>query len=278
MYYKDSNFILNSYLMEIQPGKKYLYVFIGIVLLAFSYASISYVRSYGDSLDPSLTRSFSVSGEGKVVAVPDIAQFSFSIITEGGSSIASLQKTNTEKANAIIDFIKSKDVAKEDIKTQGYSVSPRYQYYNCSPRPYSGEGTVEPCPPPEIVGFTITQDVSVKVRNFDITGDLLAGVVEHGASAVSHLSFTVDDPTALEQQAREEAIEKAKEKARATARAGGFRLGKLLSLNEGGFTPIYYKGLETAYAGGRGGELPAPTIEPGSQEITINVTLVYQIK
>lgn len=265
--------------MENQPGKKYLYIFIGVILLAFSYASISYVRSYGDSLDPSFTRSFSVSGKGKVVAIPDIAQFSFSIITEGGSNIASLQKENTDKANAIIGFIKSKDVAKEDIKTQGYSVSPRYQYFNCSPRPYfENEGGVEPCPPPEIVGFTISQDVVVKVRNFDITGDLLAGVVEHGATSVSQLFFTVDDPTALEQEAREEAITKAKEKARATARAGGFRLGKLLSLSEGGFTPIYYKGLETAVSYGKGGELPAPTIEPGSQDITINVTLVYQIK
>lgn len=269
--------------MDTPMGKKYLYVAVIVALLAFSYAMMAVTGIVKNSIDPAFARSFSVSGEGKVVAVPDVAQFSFTVITEGGNDVSALQQKNTESANAAIDFIKSKGIAKEDITTQGYSVSPRYQYYNCS-RPISlGDGiSVEPCPPAEIVGYTVSQTVLVKAREdkFGIVGELLSGVVGHGANSVSQLWFTIDDPAMVEQEAREKAIEKAKEKAKATAKAGGFRLGRLLSLSEGGFTPFYKGiGLESARdAGMGGGAVPAPSIEPGSQDVMVTVTLMYEIR
>lgn len=268
--------------MDTPMGKKYLYVVIIAALLAFSYGVVGLVGALKNSIDPSFARSFSVSGEGKVVAVPDVAQFSFTVLTEGGTNVASLQKINTESTNAAIDFIKSKGIAKEDITTQGYTVSPRYQYYSCSRSVSLGEVIpIEPCPPAEIVGYTISQTVLVKAREhaFGIVGELLSGVVEHGANSVSQLWFTIDDPAMVEQEARQKAIEQAKEKAKATARAGGFRLGRLLSLSEGGFMPFYKGvGLESVRDAGIGGAAPAPSIEPGSQDIMVTVTLMYEIR
>jgi len=268
--------------METPMGKKYLYIVIIVALLAFSYAAVGLIGVLKNSVDPSFARSFSVSGEGKIVAVPDIAQFSFTVISEGGTDIATLQKKNTENVNAIIDFMKSEGVDEKDIKTESYNLSPRYQYYNCSrPIPLDGGAAIEPCPPPEIVGYSVTQIVLVKARegNFENIGTLLSGAVEHGANSVSQLWFTIDDPAFLEQQAREEAITKAKEKAKAVARAGGFRLGRLLSLNEGGYSPIYK--IETARdsaLGIGGASVPTPAIEPGSQEVMITVNLTYEIR
>lgn len=247
-----------------------------VALFAASYAAVSYVGSYAKSIEPSTFRSFAVSGEGKAVAVPDVAQFIFSVITQGGKNVADLQKENTEKVNKVIDFMKKNGVDSKDIKTEGYSLEPRYQYFNCA-----GEGRA--CPPPEIVGYTVTQTVSVKARDFNKTGDLLSGAVGSGANSVSSLNFTVDDPTSLQNQAREEAIKKAKEKARDIARAGGFRVGRLLSIDEGGFPPPIPFGRFESLAldkGGSGGAepLPAPTVEPGSQEVRITVTLRYEIE
>lgn len=270
--------------MDTPMGKKYLYIVIIVALLAFSYGMVGLVGAVKDSIDPSFARSFSVSGEGKVIAVPDVAQFSFTVITEGGNDVSALQQKNTESANAAIDFIKSQGIAKEDITTQGYSVSPRYQYYNCSQSvPIGGVNSVEPCPPAEIVGYTVSQTVLVKAREnkFGVVGELLSGVVEHGANSVSQLWFTIDDPAMVEQEAREKAIEQAKEKAKATARAGGFRLGRLLSLNEGGYTPFYKGiGLESIRDAGIGSTaaVPAPSIEPGSQDVMVTVTLLYEIR
>lgn len=253
--------------------KDYLGIAVIAVLFLFVFTAFGFLRSYSKSIEPSAFRSFSVEGKGKVVAIPDVAQFTFSVINEGGLDIAGLQKENTQKANSAIDFIKSKSVKKKDIKTQTYTVEPRYQRFSC-PRPLPGS-VAKPCPPPEIVGYTIRQSVLVKIRNFDTIGDIFAGVVKNGANSVSQLSFTIDDPAELENEARAKAIEQAKEKAKSIAKAGGFRLGRLLSIEEGFFGQPIFRTLEARVADV---SIPIPTIEPGSQEVRINVTLRYEIR
>lgn len=265
-----------NYFNQIDEGtKKILIVGKIILILVFAYGIISYVNSYSRSVQPSSFRSFSVSGEGKVITVPDIAQFVFSVITQGGNDIANLQKENTEKVNKAIEFIKNNGVDAKDIKTQSYNLEPRYQYFDCSP---IIKGDARPCPPPEITGYTITQVVLVKVRDFSKIGELLAGTVKNGANSVSQLSFTIDDLTKLENQARTEAISKARSKALAIAKAGGFGLGKLISIEESGLTspPIYrFSAMESVKSGGQS---LAPSIEPGSQEISVSMILKYEIE
>lgn len=243
-----------------------------IVMFIFAFAAVSFVSSYSKSIQPSSFRSFSVSAEGKIVAVPDVAQFTFSVITQGGREIASLQKENAEKVNKAIEFLKSNNIEAKDIKTQSYNLEPRYQYFSCSK-----DGA---CPPPEIVGYTVSQTASVKVRNFNKIGDVLSGVIQNGANSVSQLSFTVDDPTSLQNQARTEAIAKAKEKAKAIANAGDFRLGRLLSIEEGYALPYRSQSWEKSAIIPPATTPPSvpPTIEPGSQEIIVYVTLKYEIE
>lgn len=251
--------------------KNYLGIAIVLAIFLFAVGYLSYVNTYSKSIQPSSFRSFSVTGEGKVTAIPDIAQFTFSVITQGGKDIAALQKENTDKTNKAITFLKAQNIDAKDIKTTSYNLEPRYQYYDCD----RIMGSVEPCPPPEIVGYTITQTVSVKIRDFTKIGTIFSGVVDNGANSVSSLSFTIDDPTAVENQARDEAIAQARGKAELVAKAGGFRVGRLISIEEG-YQPFYGYGL----GGGTKAEsvVPAPIIEPGSQEVTINVTLRYEIQ
>ena len=85
---------------------------------------------------------FRFQPKGRITTIPDVAQFSFSVKTEGGKNIADLQKENTEKTNQSIEFVKANGVETKDIKTTNYSLEPRYQYYNCS-RP---ENNATPCP------------------------------------------------------------------------------------------------------------------------------------
>lgn len=256
--------------------KNYLGIAVIAVLFIFALSAMSYVSSYSKSIQPSSFRSFSASGEGKITAIPDIAQFTFSVITEGNKDIAKLQKENTDKTNKIINFAKSSGVTDKDIKTQNYNLEPRYQYYSC---PVSRE-MAEPCPPAEIVGYTITQTIAVKIRNFDKIGDIMAGVVQNGANSVSQLSFSVDDISVVQDKAREEAIKKAKERAELIAKAGDFKVGKLLSIDEDGYPePIYGYGMGGFVAkSAMESSLPAPQIEPGSQEIKVNVILRYEIE
>jgi len=263
--------------------KDVLGVVVILGLVFFAYVIWVYVDAYSKSIEPSSFRSFQISAEGKEVAIPDIAEFTFSVITEGGTNLQALQTQSSEKTNAAIEYVKSQGVEAKDIKTQGYNVNPRYQYFDCKPRPLPiGEGVLVPeaCPPAEIVGYTISQTVSVKVRDLQKAGVLLSGVVDNGANNVSQLFFTIDDRDAVESRARAQAIEKAKVKAEAVAKAGGFRVGRLLSIQESGspYDPLYE--LDRALEQGIGGAAPsvAPKVEPGSQDVTVNVTLRYEIQ
>jgi uncharacterized protein YggE len=254
--------------------KQYLNIAIIVALLVVAFSAWVYASSYSRSVEPGTFRSFSASGEGKVVAVPDVAQFDFTVVTEGGKDLGSLQADNTKKVNAAIDFVKGEGVDTKDVKTQSYNVSPRYQYYSCN----HPESSVTPCPPSEIVGYTVNQSIQVKVRDFSKTGDILSGVVKAGANTVSALQFTIDDPTAVKAQARAEAIEKAKQQAEEIANAGGFKIGKLLGIDESGIYPTSYYGMGGAVMDKSVASAPMPTIEAGSQDVTVNITLRYEIR
>jgi len=251
-----------------QSMKGALYVALMIAALAVAYSVVVYANTYSQSIGQS-ARSFSVSGDGSVTAVPDIAEFTFGVLTEGGSNLTALQNENASQINKVVDFLKSNGVDDEDIKTQNLNINPRYQYSSCR-----GGGV---CPPPQIVGYTINQSVRVKVRDLNNVGQLFAGVVDNGANTASNLQFTIDDTTEFENEARAEAIEEAERRAEATADAAGFRIGKLLSISEFGNQPPVYYGI-----GGDAdvfrAESVAPTIEPGTEEITITVNLFYEIK
>ncbi|MEK7519268.1 MAG: SIMPL domain-containing protein, partial [Patescibacteria group bacterium] len=256
--------------------KNYLGVAIigAIILLVISL--FWYVASFSKSV--SLDRQFSVRGEGKIVAVPDIAQLTFGFLTEGGKDIANLQKENSEKANRLIAFLKENKIEDKDIKTEFYDISPRYQYYNCpllerlpspSPLPLEDEDSssiITPCPTSKIVGYTINQSISAKIRDLNKVGDVVSGAVEKGANTVSGPNFTIDDPVKLQNQAREEAVVQAKEKAKSMAKAGGFRLGKLISIQEDSYFPGVIPFYTKERVGGGDETGIVPDIEPGSQD------------
>jgi hypothetical protein len=245
--------------------KRYLFGAVVVAVFVLAFSAVSYVGAYSRSV--ASTHSFSVSAEGEVVGIPDVARFTFSVITQGGKDISSLVTENAEKVDKAVAFLKDGGVEKKDIKTESYNVTPRYTscYYRAG----------ETCPPEEIVGYEISQTTSVKARDFSKAGDLLSGVVSSGANSVSSLSFEIDDPTALENIARSEAIAKAREKSRQIAKEGNFRLGKLLSVNESNYPYRLY-----GMGGGVAEVAPSAkvSIEPGSQKITITVNLTYEIK
>ncbi len=211
---------------------------LGLVLIGAlgvaSFVLFQVSKTYDRSSEPTNFRSFMVSGDGKASGTPDVAEFSFQVITEGGTDVAKLQSDNATKMNKALEFIKKQGIVAKDIKTEQYSISPRYQTTACD----YGSGKV--CPPAEITGYTVQQGASVKIRDFKLISDLLSGVIKNGANSVSQISFTLDNPTDVENTARAEAFKKAKEKAEALAKAGNFTLGRLLDISEGMTSPVYY--------------------------------------
>jgi uncharacterized protein len=229
--------------------------------------------AYSRSIDPAKTRNFAVTGESSVVIVPNIAEFTFGVTTQGGRDLAELQKENIRKLNDAITYVKSQNVAAKDITTSHYQVEPRYQYFPC---------TTGVCQPPQIVGYTIVQRVIVKVRDFSAAGRILAGVVERGVNDVSQLHFTIDDIETIRTAARIEAIGKAREKAKAIAAAAGVTADEIISIEDSS-TSADYSEMQFNMPRSTGASFdakstgPTPYVEPGSQEVRMRVTLRYAI-
>lgn len=244
----------------------------GVAILLIAVAAVIYSFQYKRSVDNTYPgKTFSVDGTGDIDVTPNIAKFSASVITEGGKNVAEVQKTNTEKMNKVNAFLKEQGIEAKDLKTTQYTMNPRYSYPNCL-----SSGT---CPAPEITGYSVNQSLEVKVRDTEKLGDLLSGVVANGANSTSEVNFVVDDEDVSKDAARAEAISKAAKKANTMAKAGGFRIGKLVSIYENSnMNPV-----ADSYGMGGGLEMssakvtPAPTIEPGTSTTKVQVTLTYEI-
>ena len=108
----------------------------------------------------------------------------------------------------------------------------------------------------------------------------MGGVVKNGANQVGSLSFTIDDQTKIQEEARAGAITKARAKAESIAQAGDFKIGRLLNIQEGSQYPVYSNALrmDAKVTSESAEAAPAPIIQPGSQEVNVNVTLQYEIQ
>lgn len=263
--------------------KNILGLILSLAALSLGYAAIRYVSYYSQSIQPASFRSFSVTGEAKITALPDIAKFNFQVTNEGGKNLASLQSSNTTATNKVLNYLKSQGIQDKDIKTLSYNVSPRYQTSDCritssSTNLTSSVVTSQTCPPPVIVGYTITQTVNVKIRDFTKIGNIMSGIVQKGANQVSSLTFTIDDPTTVKNEARAEAIKKAEAQAQSVAKAAGFKIGRLLSVRDNSPYPIHNNSLMYGVSEITTKTAVVPSIQPGSQEINSSVTMQYEIR
>jgi uncharacterized protein YggE len=225
------------------------------------------------------TNTITVSGHGEMVAVPDIATFSFSVVSTK-MAVADAQADATTKANAATTYLKQAGVAEKDIQTTDYSINPQYDYQNSvCPAMAPGSAAVYCAPGRQVLrGYEVLQTTTVKVRDTKKAGELLAGVGTKGATEVSGLNFTFDDPTGVQEQARDKAIDDAKEKAEALADALGVSLVRVVSFSEnGGGYPspmMYTRGGAVA----QDAKMASPEISVGQNKLVNDVSVTYEIR
>ena len=252
--------------------KKVLVIFLSVVLIILGVYLVSLTRnslknySYiGKS--PEFKNIITVDGSGKVTVKPDVAVINAGVVTEK-NTVAEAQKENTDKMNAIIKTLKTDfKITDNDIKTSQYNIYPRYDWTDGAQK---------------IIGYSVSQSVEIKVRDFDQIGGILAKAAELGTNSLNGPTFSVDDPEVYKAEAREKAITKAKEKSRILADQVGIKLGSIVNFSEnfgGPLSPIAYSN-DMAFGLGGANEksLPTPTIEPGSEEISVNVSISYEIR
>jgi uncharacterized protein YggE len=265
---------------------------LAIFILIQAVSGIKQFSYIGRGINP--TNVITVTGTGSVLAVPDTAEFSFSVVSDAKQA-TDAQNTAATKTNAIIAALKAMNIAEADIQTTGYNSYPTYTYQNAiCPQPvYNGGGTVSPmdsgavgsagsgaaiyCPPGKqtLTGYEVSETIDVKVRNTAAAGAALSKVGTLGATNISGLSFVVDNPDAAQTQARDEAIADAKAKAAHLSQVLGVKLNHIVNFEDNSSQPFYAPMPMNATASSAGSV--TPQVEAGQNKITDNVTISYEV-
>ena len=194
-----------------------------------------------------------VQGTASVTSVPDRAELSFGVESQGQTAKAALAANATEMRK-VIAAVKAAGVAAADVKTQYVSLSPRYNEKN------------------EAQGFVATNSVSATIKELAKAGAVIDAAVDAGANQVYGPSLSRGDQTELYRQALKAAVSNARASAQAIAGAANVSLGRVTTVVEGGGapSPLPYA-LDKAQAAG------STPIEPGTQETTAYVTVTFSV-
>lgn len=243
--------------------------FSGSVVLFFIFLFV--FAKWGPSINfKTITQSsgqpFIVSGVGKVSVTPDIAKVNLGI-EENGVSLKQVQESVNKKSKNLVSKLKSLDIPEKDIKTTQYFVYPNYDYAN------GGQ---------KIVGYRVSTSYEVTIRDFDKVNDVLVIGPEVGANIAGGVNFEINDETKKEKlnDAREIAVKEAKEKAQGLAKASGITLGKIINISEDfGGSPIRMYA-PTSMDGGlaESKSITQPDIQAGETDISVNVSLSYEVR
>ncbi len=200
--------------------------------------------------------TITVSGSGKVTIVPDVARITLGV-TVSKPTVKAVREAGAKAMTDIIAAIKGLGVADADIQTTDLSLYPQY-----------GNGSA-----PKIVGYQMNEQVQVTVRDLDKAGDVVDVATAKGANAVNGISFESGDPVKAQNDARAAAVAAARTSALAMAAAGNVSLGGVVSITDASpNSPIWY-------ASQRAGALndAATPVQPGTQDLTATVTVVFAI-
>jgi uncharacterized protein YggE len=190
-----------------------------------------------------------VQGTASVVSVPDRAELSFGVQSQGQTAKAALA-ANAAEMRRVIAAVKA--AGGTNVKTQSVSLSPRYDEQN------------------EVQAFVATNTVSATIKELGKAGALIDAAVDAGANQVYGPSLSAGDQSELYRNALEAAVADARANAQSLAAASGLALGRITSIVEGGGSTLQpYAVADKAMAAG------STPIEPGTQQLTATVTVTF---
>jgi uncharacterized protein YggE len=201
-----------------------------------------------------------VTGEGSVAAVPDMATVMLGVSAQAETAKAAMDQTSTG-VDALLATLAAAGIEARDIQTSGLSLNPVW---------YSGSLNSGP---PEVSGYTAMNNVTVRVRALDSLGGVLDGVLEAGANTFNGLTFGLQDPEPRLDEARAAAVADARRKAELYAAAAGVDLGPVVSISEAtamqGPQPMFRRDMALASE--------SVPVAAGETNVIAQVTIVWEI-
>lgn len=241
------------------------------IVLMFSFFVLLFIfAKWGPAINFSTVtqttgQPFVVTGTGKAVVSPDIAKIDFGI-EQTGTDLKTVQSSVNQKSQDLVNQIKKLGIAASDIQTISYSVNPQYDYTTSTQR---------------ITGYDVSTNYEVTIRDFTKINDLIATATGSGANNISGVNFDLSDnlKNQTTQTAREQAVAEAKTKAEGLAKAAGITLGKIINVSEAE-TPSNIVPLALPVSGGGFAQksVTPPSVQPGTTEIDVTISLSYEVR
>ena len=160
-----------------------------------------------------------ISATGEVTRIPDIATISAGVMTRSATATGAIGD-NANRMERVRAALKRAGIADRDIQTANISLNPEYRYQDNQP--------------PQLTGYTASNQVNVRFRDIRNTGRILDALVAEGANQINGPTLSIDKPEAALDEARIKAIAVGRARADVYARALGMRVVRLLSVSEGG--------------------------------------------
>ncbi len=208
-----------------------------------------------------MPRIISLSGHGEVRATPDIAYVTSGVVTQGATAADALA-ANTKAMTDLFAALKDSGIEDRDVQTSNFSVQPRYDFSNNQA--------------PKMVGYDVSNNVTVTLRKVDTLGALLDRMVQSGSNQISGISFDVSKPDDAMDEARKLATEDATRKAKVYAKAMGIELGNVMQVSEGSAAqppmPMVRSTMMKADAA------PPVPMAAGEQTLAVDVNVIWEIK
>ena len=237
--------------------KKSLKILAAILAIVLVGTVSSNATAVADSIQEKI---ISVTGEGKVMAVPDICILTLGIEAEN-KEVVGAQGMASDAMNDVIATLKKNGVLEKDIQTSKYSIYPVRKEKNT----WWGGG--------KIVAYRVRNVANVKIRDVNKIGKIIDDAAKAGGDLIriGEIRFNIDDPKPYYREARRKAVNDAIEKAEQLAELSGVKLGRPISISERG-------GLVSSVERATYSRGAAPPISPGEMEIKLTVNITYEIK
>ena len=180
------------------------------------------------SSDSSQQHGIWINGIGSIDVEPDVAILSVGVESRE-ATVSEAREAAAVALQAVVDAVIAAGVAVDDIKTTSFQISPQVIYREV--RDVNGLYRQ-----PEIIGYFVSNQLSVTIRDLDRVGDVVDGAAENAGDLVriNNIQFAVDDTSQYAVQLRQLAAVDARAKAEIYADAMGVQLGSLIFLTETG--------------------------------------------
>ena len=203
-----------------------------------------------------------VVATGEVTRVPDIARISAGVVTVAPTATGAIEQ-NAARMASVRAALRRAGIEDRDIQTSSISLNPEYRYVENQP--------------PVLTGYRAGNEVMVRFRDIRNTGRILDALVAQGANQINGPMLGLDKPEAALDEARTAALAAARRRAELYARALGKRVGRVLSVSEGGgnYMPVQRAMAEAIQVTGSRAKTD---IDPGEQTVAVALSVSFELE